>query len=247
MFFKASMASEIPFKIWETLPENERPKRPALIVEDTPDGEGFGGGFKQFAKQYGYKFVVSEPMAVGAKDYGSQILKLKFKKADAVFLFGSPSDSVTFVRQMKEQGVKVKYLHGWKGTWTNEFYNALGKDGNGILCDGFWSEDLPFPGAKELGRRYYEKFNKYSVSTGIFYATAQILLKAIERAGTYESAAVRDAVVGSEFKDTVMGDIKYDEDGLAVTFSTALQWQDGKQMLVYPAVKGGYQLKMMTP
>lgn len=246
LFFKAPMAAEVPFKIWASLPENERPQRPALLVEDTPDGEGFGAGFQDFAQKYGYNFVVNEPMAVGAKDYGSQILKLKFKKADAVLLFGSPSDSVTFVRQMKEMGVKVKYLHGWKGTWTSEFSEALGKDANGILCDGFWSEDLPYPGAKELGQRYHAKFNKYSVSTGLFYATAQILLKAIENAGTYESAAVRDAVVGHEFKDTVMGDIKYDETGLALTISTALQWQGGKQMLVYPPVEGGYKLKMLN-
>jgi branched-chain amino acid transport system substrate-binding protein len=246
MFFKAPMAAEVPFKIWESLPEDQRPQKPALLVEDTPDGEGFGGGFKNFAEQYGYKFVVAEPMAVGAKDYGSQVLKLKFKKADAVFLFGSPSDSVTFVRQMLEMGVKVKYLHGWKGTWTHEFSTALGEDANGILCDGFWSEDLPYPGARELGQRYYENYKKHSVSIGLFYANAQILLKAIEKAGTYDSAAVRDAVVGGEFKDTVMGDIKYDETGLAVTFSTALQWQDGKQMLVYPPVEGGYELKMQN-
>lgn len=78
-------------------------------------------------------------------------------------------------------------------------------------------------------------------------ANVQILLMAIERAGTWESEAVRDAVRNGEFKDTVMGDIKFDETGLAVTESTANQWWNGKQMLVHPPVEGGYKLKMMPP
>lgn len=245
MFFHAHLASEVPFKVWETLPQEQRPKNLALILEDTPDGAGFGAGFVESAKKYGYTFVVNEPMAVGARDYSSQILKMKFKKVDAVLLFGSPTDSVTFVRQMKEAGLKVKYLHGWKGTWTSEFAQALGEDADGILCDGFWSEDLPAPGARELGERYKAKFNKYSVSTGIFYANAQILFKAIEKAGTFESAAVRDALINSEFKGTVMGDIKFDADGLAVTESTAHQWKDSKQVLVYPQFEGGAKLRLL--
>lgn len=247
LFFRASAAAEVPFKVWETLPESERPRRPAMILEDSPDGKGFGEGFKHFGEQYKYTFVVDEPMALGAKDYSSQILKLKFKKADAVFLFGSPPDSVTFLRQMKEMNVSVKYLHGWKGTWTTEFQRSLGEDANYVLCDGFWSEDFPYSGAADLGKRYFDKYNKHSVSTGIFYANAQVLLMAIERAGTWESEAVRDAVRNGEFKDTVMGDIKFDETGLAVTESTANQWWNGKQMLVYPPVEDGYQLKMMPP
>ena len=247
VFFRASSAAEVPFKVWELLPESERPQRPAMIMEDSPDGQGFGGGFKHFAEQYKYTIVADEPMAVGAKDYSSQILKLKFKKADAVFLFGSPTDSVTFVRQMKEMNVNVKYLHGWKGTWATEFQQSLGEDANYVLCDGFWSEDFPYPGAADLGKRYFDKFNKHSVSTGMFYANAQILLMAVERAGTWESEAVRDTIRNGEFKDTVMGDIKYDNTGLALTNSTANQWWNGKQMLVYPPVEGGYKLKLMPP
>ena len=59
---------------------------------------------------------------------------------------------------MKEAGLNVKYFHGYKGTWAHEFYNALGPDAEGVLMDGFWSEDLPYPGAKELGSRYAKEF-----------------------------------------------------------------------------------------
>ena len=247
LFYTASSAAETPFKIRESMPESERYTRPALLLEDTPDGEGFGKGFEHFAKQYGVEFVLNEPIGVGAKDYSAQILKMKAKKADALFLFGSPADCITMVRQMKEFDANVKYLHGWKGTWASEFAAALGKDSDYVVCDGFWSEDFPYPGAKELGERYTKDFNKYSVSVGLMYASAQILLTAVERAQSVDSKAVKDEVWGKEFKGTLTGDVKFNDKGLCLTDSIAVQWMDQRHHLVYPPVKGGWKLKMMPP
>lgn len=245
-FFDAAGAAEVPFLIWKSLPESERPKRPALLMEDSLDGQGFAQGFRAFAQKYGYTFAVDEPWAMGAKDYSTQLLKAKAKNVDAVLVYASPTDTITLVRQMKETGLNVKYFHGWKGTWTNEFYEALGQDADYIVCDGFWSEDFPYPGAKELGERYHKQFGKHSVTVGLFYACGQTLWKAIETAGVLDSAKVREAVLGTSFKGTVMGDVKYDPaSGQALSTSTANQWAKGKQELVYPAVKGATQVKMM--
>lgn len=246
-FFDAGGGAEVPFKIWQTLPEKDRPKKPALVVEDSPDGQGFGGVFKAMAKKYNTPFVMDEPWAMGAKDYSAYILKMKARGADAVLLFGNPVDAITLVRQMKEQNFSVPYLHGWKGTWPYEFREALGDASNYVLADGFWSMDYPYPGAKELGERYTKQFNKSNTSVGMFYANAQVLLRAIENTGTVDSKTVRDAIVGHEFKGTVQGDVKFDAAGLALITSTANQWWQGRHMLVFPAQAGGWQLKLAPP
>lgn len=247
VFFDAGGGAELPFKIWETLPAKDKPKNVALVMEDTPDGQGFGGAFKATAKKFGYTFAMDEPWALGAKDYSAYILKMKAKGVDAILLFGNPTDAITLVRQMKEQKYSVPYLHGWKGTWTGEFREALGDDSDYVLADGFWSMDLPHPGAKELGERYTKQFNKSNTSVGMFYANAQVMLKAIEATGSVDPNVVRNAVAGHEIKGTVQGDLKFDPAGLALTTSTANQWWKGKHMLVYPPVKGGWQLKLAPP
>ncbi len=248
MFFSAGGASEVPFIIFDTmLKPEDRPKSVALVMEDSPDGQAFGGGFRAHAKDHNVTFAVDEPWAIGAKDYSSMILKMKAKNVDAILLYGAPTDAITLIRQIKEAKLSVKYMHGWKGTWANEFAQALGKDANYVICDGFWSEDFPYPMCKELGKRYTEHFKKRSVSTGAFYGTAQTLFMAIERTKSYDKAAVRDALRNAEYKGTVMGDLKFDEIGLALFSSTANQWWEGKQMLFYPSVKGGYQLKLAPP
>lgn len=245
-FFDLEQACSVPYEIWNSIPESERPKKPALIMEDTFDGRAFAGLFRNLAKKYGYQFVLDETWSVGAKDYSAQIIKAKSLGVDSILIFGADTDVITFVRQMKENNLNVKYFHGWKGTWAGEFWKALGKDAQYILCDGFWSMDFPFPGAREIGERYYDHFKKYSVSVGAIYALCQILWQAIEKAGTLDSAKVRQAVLDNEF-ETVNGKVKYDKDGVAIFTSTASQWWNGKQMTVYPFKWSKYKIKLAPP
>jgi branched-chain amino acid transport system substrate-binding protein len=245
-FFDLEQACAVPFQIWETFPKEQRPKKPALLMEDTFDGRAFAGLFRAIAKKRGYSFALDEPLAVGSKDYSAQIIKAKNLGVDAILIFTSDSDCITFVRQMKENNFSVGYMHGWKGTWAGEFWKALGKDAEYILCDGFWSMDMPYAGDKELGERYYKKFNKYSVSAGALYGLCQILFKAIEIAGTVDGAKVRDAVLANKF-DTVMGPVKYGSNGVAIFTSTASQWHDGKQLMVYPFDLAKHKTELAPP
>ena len=245
-FFDLGQACDIPFQVWDSLPASDKIKKPALLMEDSFDGRAFAGIFREIAKKHGYAFALEEPWAIGRKDYSSLVIKAKSAGIDAILIFGADADCITFVRQMKENKLNVKYMHGWKGTWAGEFWSALGKDAQYILCDGFWSMDFPYPGAKELGERYVKEFNKYSVSIGALYGLCQILWTAIEKAGTLDSAKVREAVLTNEF-ETVMGKVKYNKDGVAVFLSTASQWWDGKQMLVYPFDRAAWKVKLAPP
>lgn len=245
-FFDLEQACAVPYQLWDKLPAEKRPKKPALLMEDTFDGRAFAGLFRSIAEKYGYQFAVDEALAVGSKDYSAQIIKAKNAGVDAILIFTADSDCITFIRQMKEANFSVSYMHGWKGTWAGEFYKALGKDGQYILCDGFWSEDFPYPGTKALSERYYKDFDKYSVSVGATYALCQILWQAIEKAGTLDGAKVRQAVLDGKFK-TVMGPVDYAENGVAIFTSTAAQWWDGKQQMVYPFELSKWKLRLAPP
>ena len=150
-FFDLEQACSVPYEIWNSIPESERPKKPALIMEDTFDGRAFAGLFRNLAKKYGYQFVLDEPWSVGAKDYSAQIIKAKSLGVDSILIFGADTDVITFVRQMKENNLNVKYFHGWKGTWAGEFWKALGKDAQYILVTGSGPWIFPFPGPGKSG------------------------------------------------------------------------------------------------
>jgi branched-chain amino acid transport system substrate-binding protein len=247
MFTTTTAAAEGPFEVWATQLQADRPTKPAIMMEDNPDGQGFASGFVASAAKFGYTLSVNEAYTPGTKDFSSSILKFKQANADAVLWLGSPTDSIQLVRQMKEQQLNLKYLHGFKGFWPTEFATALGKDANYIIHDGFWAETLPYPGAADLGKKFKDTHNGLdSVSVGLSYANVQILAMAIERANSLEAAKVRDEVFGGTFNGTVNGDVVYSDAGLAFKPLLALQWWDMQRMPVFPQVPG-WQLKWMPP
>ncbi len=242
--YRRSLACRMPFLIWDSLAPSDKIKKPAVITEEDLDGQYFREKFEYWAKEHGYAFVVDDTAPVGSKDFSSQILKIKAANADALIFQGPPTDGITFLRQAKEAELKLRYIQGWKAFWPTEFLKAMGKDANYVIHDGFWSENGGNPGAKELGQRYAKQFGKDSVSVGFHYATPQILAMAIERAGSFESAKVRDAVFGNEFKGTVMGDIKFNKGGISEIPCLGLQWWEGERMPVWPPIKS-WKIKMI--
>jgi branched-chain amino acid transport system substrate-binding protein len=217
-----------------------------MLMYDTPEGAFFGKHFRKSAQRLGYTFLIDEPLPP-FEDYLPLIHRLKKADIDSILIFGDPADCIIFVRQMKQAGLNLKYFHGWKGTWTVEFWKALKQDAQYVVSDGFWSEDYPYPGAKRLGDLFYERFDKRSVSVGLYYAGCQILFKAIEAAGTLDGAAIRKAVIETEFKDTVLGDINYNSQGAAYFESTANQWWNQELRWFYPFKKGAWTFKTMPP
>jgi len=246
IFTSTSAAATGPFDVWSTQPQADRPTRPAIMMEDNPDGQGFASGFRAAAPKYGYTLAVDEAYTPGTKDFSSSILKFKQANVDALLWLGSPTDSIQLIRQIKEQQLNLKYIHGWKGFWPTEFATALGKDANYLIHDGFWAETLPYPGNADLAAKFKADHNGLdSVSIGLSYANVQILAKAIEKAGTLDAAKVRDTVWNGTFTGTTMGDVTY-SNGLCLTPLLGLQWWDGARMPVWPQVPG-WQLKWMPP
>jgi branched-chain amino acid transport system substrate-binding protein len=245
-FFDPMQGAATPYEIFNTLPQDQRPQKISLFMEDSSDGVILGDLMAKQAEKFGRKIDLRESMGLGAKDFSSQVIKAKSAGVDAILLFANPSDTVTLLRQMKQENFNVKYFQGWKGTWPTEFYKALGKDADYILTDGFWSEDYPFPGAKELGERYFKEQGKHSVTVGMYYALCQILWQAVEKAGTLDNAKVRQAVLANEF-ETVNGKVKYDEKGIALFRQPVFQWMGGKQELVYPLELTKYKVKIAPP
>ncbi len=233
----------IIFKIWNSVPKNQRPQKVAIFVEESFDGKQTGDLWASLAEKYGSKIVIREPIEIGAKDFTAQIVKAKSMNVDAILSFFNMEEALTCVRQMKKIDFSVKYFMGIKGTWPQEFYKGLGKDANYVLCDGFWSMDIPFPGAKRLGESFHKEFGKYSVGVGLYYALCQILWQAVEKAGTLDSEKVRKTVINNKFT-TVMGEVDYDEKGVAVFPLTVQQWWNGKQHIVYPFEYSNYKIKI---
>jgi branched-chain amino acid transport system substrate-binding protein len=87
---------------------------------------------------------------------------------------------------------------------------------------------------KELNDKHQRAFGRPGdVLTGPSYAAVQILADAIARAGTLDRAKIRDAMAATNMM-TVEGQVRFRADGTGVVTVVFLQWQRGKQELVWP-------------
>ena len=114
------------------------------------------------------------------------------------------------------------------------FGENLGADSDGVMLMPGWNRDVEFPGVAEMTAAYQEMFDGPALAlSGPAYACVQILADAISRAGVVEPTAIRDAIAATDM-DTVIGPVKFEEDGTGNVVDIINQWQGGKQALVWP-------------
>jgi branched-chain amino acid transport system substrate-binding protein len=211
-----------------------KPARVALFVEKTDWGAELRELWKQEAQARGYEVVADEEYAPGAKDFAPSILKAKSGNADAVLALPNPPDGLAIAKQMKELDFSPKFLYFVRAADGLAWGQNLGKDGDYFLLAPGWSPDLKFPGVEQLKQRHQEKYNKPAeATTGAAYAAVQVLGNALERTGKVDRDALRDALAATDMM-TVMGPVKFNADGSGDVTAIANQWQDGKQVLVWP-------------
>ena len=79
------------------------------------------------------------------------------------------------------------------------------------------------------------------------YGGCQILVEAIRRARSLDSAKLRDAILKMDH-NTVYGGFRVDQDGVQIAHKLLLfQWQDGKKVIVWPEELAANQPRFPTP
>lgn len=233
MFFDLNQGFSLPFKIWDTFHVSQRPRGIAVLAEDTFDARFMTETSCRKAQETGYNVVLEKYWQPESDDFSDIVEAVRASGADSIFMFGTNTDCIRLVKQIKKAKLPLKFIFCWRGAWSSMFWETLGPDAQYVFFDGFWYEGYIYKQAQELGRRFRAEFNDSSVSVGAFYATAQILFQAIEDAGSLDPQKIRLAVINKKF-DTVIGPIRYNEHGVALFECVAFQWINGDKRLIYP-------------
>jgi branched-chain amino acid transport system substrate-binding protein len=106
---------------------------------------------------------------------------------------------------------------------------------DGVFSRVTWLPQDPRPQSKKFDTDFRTLFSavpEYHSAGG--YACGQVLHQAVEATKSLDNKKLRAAVLSMEF-DTVMGKLRYGDDGLPVATFPVAQWQNGKPELVFPA------------
>ena len=162
------------------------------------------------------------------------ILAAKNSNAEVVLAYPAPPDGIAIFKQMKELDFNAKFYYFIRAPDGGVWGQNLGKDGDYVVNTPGWNSQLKFDGVDKLVQAHQAKYNKPAEAlVGPAYSQVQILADAIERAGKLDREALRGALAATNM-NTVEGPVKFNPDGSGQVLVSANQWQNGKQMLIWP-------------
>ena len=153
----------------------------------------------------------------GDMDFTAQVTNLKSLNPDAVFAPGNYTESALLIKQARELGMDVPFLGG--DTWeAPEFLDVGKKNVEGAYFSTFFTTEIPITETSEIFIDEYRKeYNKEPAAvTALGFDAYMVILDAIERAGSDDPVAVRDAIATTKGYPGAAGIITLDATGDAV-------------------------------
>jgi branched-chain amino acid transport system substrate-binding protein len=218
----------------ELLPEGERPTKVAIFQEASDWGIELGGMFRANAAPYGYEVVYYEEYATGTSDFSPLILGARDAGADMLLSMPITPDGMAMVKGMSELGWAPKYTMLVRAPDGVTWGESLGTIGDYVAFFPGWHHGEDYPGVTELNAKHEADFGRPAdVLVGPAYACVQILADAIERAGTLDREAIKEALADTDMM-TVLGPVSFNADGTGNVLNPVIMWIDGEQELIWP-------------
>ena len=212
-------------------------KTVAIVDDRSAYGQGLADEFKKAAEASGIKVVANEYTNDKATDFKAILTKIKSTKAELVFFGGMDAQGGPMTKQMRELGIKAKFLGG-DGVCTPEFMKLGGEASEGNYCS------LPGMPLEKLakGPAFKERFTKrfgadIQLYSPYVYDAVMVMVDSMQRANSVESGKFLPEIGKTKF-DGVTALIEFDQLGDLKGGAISLyQYKGGK--LEYVETMGG--------
>jgi len=181
--------------------------------------------FSQAFIEDGGEIVEATSYSGLVKDYTAQLAPIAAVSPDVLFLPNYAPDVNTAAAQARQMGIEATLL-GWDG-WSHGLDAQAVK--SGYYCTEFTILD---PQVRAFLEDYDARFgSEADVFAALGYDAIQVLLDAIQEAGTTNVADVRRALLESTFQG-LTGPIYFDQAGQAHKNLALIRVEDGEQRFV---------------
>jgi branched-chain amino acid transport system substrate-binding protein len=166
--------------------------------------------FREEFTKLGGTIVGEQSYSTGDIDFRAQLTPIRVAKPDAVFVPGYYQEVALIVKQGRQIGLTMPFI-GCDG-WANQTLIAIGgKAVDGCFFTNHFSPDDPSPIVKGFVAKYQEKYGTPpDTFSALGYDAARLLADAIQRAGSSDPQAIRDALAKTAGFKGVTGEISLD-------------------------------------
>ncbi len=208
----------------------------ALLYENTQFGQSSARDVDAAAKRMGIDVVVKEGYQAGAIDFKPLLSKVKAKNPDIIYMVSYVMDAALLMTQCKELDINPKmFAGGGAGFTLPEFQQKAGAAAEYVYSATLWTEDVPYPGAREYYDKYVKRYKSETEYHGAeAYASMYVVADALKRARSLDPKDIRDALAATDMM-TAFGPVKFisygkktQQNKLPTTF--VVQWLKGPGM-----------------
>jgi branched-chain amino acid transport system substrate-binding protein len=211
----------------------------AMAFENDPFSLDVRAGVLEDAEKYGMQVVIDDKLPPELNDMSATLTKVKALKPDVLVVSAHAKGPPLAIRQMKEMRVDVPML-ALTHCDSAQVAEQMGEAAEYALCASQWDASLAYSGeyfgsAADFAKLFQETYD-YAAPYQAAESAAGVLVfaDAIERAGSIEPDAVRDALAQTDLM-TFYGPIKFDETGKNTAKPMVLyQIQGGEYKVVAP-------------
>jgi len=184
-------------------------KKVGMLAPNDAVGQSVAGALAEDYRKQGFE-VSLELFERGIKEFTPLILRMMAQKVDAFEFDGnSPGDAGLMLKQIRQAGFKGKVIQ-IGGPGSDEIMEIAGPAAEGFLSYGVFDWDTP--AGKRLRPIYEQKYGKGIINQFMpaFYHTVFLLVDAIKRADSTDTAKVRDALDAMNgFDAGIYGPVKW--------------------------------------
>ena len=211
--------------------ETLKSKTAAVLYNSGSDySKGIADSFK--SKFEGAGGQVGEFLTYNDKDtdFKAQLTKIKSLNPDVVVLPDYYNVVGLIAKQARDMGITSQFLGG-DGWESEELTKIGGKAVDGALYINHYYSGDQDAAVKTFVDSYKKEYNKEpDAFAALSYDTSKILVKAIEKAGKTDGAAIKDALAGMEM-NSVTGNIKFGSDRSAIKSATIIKVDGNNKVL----------------
>jgi branched-chain amino acid transport system substrate-binding protein len=204
--------------------------RNVAILKDVKNdySVGLAQFFEETFKSLGGNISATQAYSEGDSDFKAQLTALKGTSPEAVFVPGYYTEAALIVKQARELNMNMPFLGG--DGWESAKLLEIGGDAiNGTFFSTHYASDDTSYVVRNFVTKYKEHYGGAPDAMGALgYDAAFILFDAIERAGSTEGTAIRDALAGTRNFQGVTGNITIDENRNARKSAVIMSVTDGR-------------------
>jgi len=236
VFRVCASASDYGRTLVEFLTKVAGAHRLAVVYENTQFGSSVARAALEQAPRAGIEIVACEAYDQGGTDFTPLLTRVKSETPDAVLFVSYLADATLLMRQSKEIDLNPKvFTAGGAGFSLPDFLKGAGDTAEYTISVTQWTPDAKWTGSREWAGQFRARWNyEPSYHSVQAYMSLKILADAIERAGSTERTAVRDAIRTSNI-DSVFGPIHFTDVGQNEHPVAITQVLNGKFVTVWPA------------